>query len=859
MGKGFYEERLLLFIMEVFPLRHHFYRSVAGWCASIFNFYFSTLKKALKYSLRFLAVFLGLLLLLSFGGWIYLNQHKAEILRYIKTESAKSLHGEISIGDISASLFHTFPKLSISLENVHVRDSLWVQHRHDFLNARKAYASLDIFQLITGHLRVSKIILENALIYVYTDSTGYSNTSIFKKRNPGKKTTGEQKHYPNLEIRNSSVIVEKKDKNKFFSFEIPRLLCKVNAHPDQPQLDLDINLLGNVKTMAFNREKGSFIEGKSVQGKFSIRFNPDSKVLQFEKIKLDIDRQPFTASGKFFLAEVPALFTLSLQTENLSYKKAVSFVTQNIRVKLNQYDISDEIGTIKCTLDGTDSGYKTPLIRINVAVKDKAIHTPLADLGKTSFDGYFTNESIKGMGHDDENSVLRFNALDGVWEGMVFHSDSMIIRNLIQPALSCQVKSDFLLSGLNNLLDDRTFIFNKGWGNVNLQYCGPLTDNKDISKSLNGNFIMDSAEFTYLPRNFNLVNGKGKISFAGKDMFIEDLRVHAGSTDLLMNGSMKNLLSRLDNNTGSLTMDWNIRSNRINLNDFKAFLKKKPGPVSKKKKKILLSESLSKITDLLETSSMQLNLQAKQLIYKKFLATGVQTTMEMDDNAINIKSIKLDHAGGSVEARGALRNETASNPFSFKATLNHVDVSKVLAAFNNFGQQAITDKNIQGFLNAKIDLKGEVTEKIQLISDSTKGQVDFDLQQGRLVQFEPVQKISQTVFKNRNFSDIQFADLHDRFTINGNTITIDRMEIRSTVMTMFVEGIYNMKKGADLSIQVPLSNLKNITGDKVPENRGINSKTGVSARLRAKNGDDGKLRISWDPFKKAERKIKKDK
>ena len=31
----------------------------------------------------------------------------------------------------------------------------------------------------------------------------------------------------------------------------------------------------------------------------------------------------------------------------------------------------------------------------------------------------------------------------------------------------------------------------------------------------------------------------------------------------------------------------------------------------------------------------------------------------------------------------------------------------------------------------------------------------------------------------------------------------------STVLHMFVEGIYNMKTGPDLSIQVPLSNLKN--------------------------------------------------
>jgi hypothetical protein len=73
---------------------------------------------------------------------------------------------------------------------------------------------------------------------------------------------------------------------------------------------------------------------------------------------------------------------------------------------------------------------------------------------------------------------------------------------------------------------------------------------------------------------------------------------------------------------------------------------------------------------------------------------------------------------------------------------------------------------------------------------------------------------------------------------------------------MFVEGIYNMKSGPDLSVQVPLSNLK-ASKDSVLVNKGISSKTGVSARLRLQRGSDGKIKVSWDPFNKASKKMKK--
>ncbi len=125
-----------------------------------------------------------------------------------------------------------------------------------------------------------------------------------------------------------------------------------------------------------------------------------------------------------------------------------------------------------------------------------------------------------------------------------------------------------------------------------------------------------------------------------------------------------------------------------------------------------------------------------------------------------------------------------------------------------------------------------------------------------MIDFEPMRKISQTLSKDRDFSNIQFADLHNDLEVNGDNITINKMEIRSTVLVMYVEGNYSMTHGPDLSIRVPLSNLGKIKKDSVLANQGIHSKKGVSALLRAQNRSDGKLKISWDPFNKGRLKEK---
>jgi len=113
------------------------------------------------------------------------------------------------------------------------------------------------------------------------------------------------------------------------------------------------------------------------------------------------------------------------------------------------------------------------------------------------------------------------------------------------------------------------------------------------------------------------------------------------------------------------------------------------------------------------------------------------------------------------------------------------------------------------------------------------------------------------VMKKRDLSEIRFGELTNQLDLDTTTLNIHRMEIQSTAFTLFIEGAYDFKTGPDLSVQVPLSNLKKDRNPDIPPyNKGNNGKAGLSLRLRVRKGDDGKLKISWDPFKKALKKKK---
>lgn len=812
------------------------------------------MKKFLRYFLRVIAGLVVLFLLIGIAAWIYISYNKASILSTVKKELNSRINGQVTIGDIDASFWQTFPHVSFGLVNVTIRDSLWNQHHHDLLKADKIFANLNIFKLFTGHLSVEKIIIDKASAYLYTDTSGYDNTKIVRSKPASSKSTSPR--FPSIEIKNSTIFVEKADKNKFFSFSINKLNANANETEEGKPLSFDVNMTAIVHTMSFNRNRGSFLEEKNVSGKFKIQFSQQSKILEFENIQLFIDKHPFVCSGKFFLNVVPAPFRLSVQTENIAYKKATALLTNNVRKKLDLYNIENNIIRVNVTVDGTDPEDHNPLIKLNVTVRNSNVTAPFANFDHASFDAYFTNEQVKGKGRVDANSMLSFKFFSGIWQNVPLRSDTVVVSNLVNPLLSCDLHSNFDLTALNLLTDYQTIEFIKGTGVLNLTYKGPVTDDDSVEKNINGSIQLDSASLNYLPRNFSLTKCTGKIDFIDKDMNIDNFIAHTANSEFIINARVKNMLSLIGKTEEKPLLDCSISSSKLNINDFTSFLKRKKAPIEKKKRKILFVKTVSKMMSIMNDAEIHLQLNAKQLVYKKFFATNVSSTILLNTDKVQITDMKLAHAGGELSMTGSLLNNGEENSLSLKTKMSKMDINKLFAAFDNFGQHAITEKNIKGKLDADVDLNGIISSKAEILPNSLKGVIDFNIRDGELIEFEPVEKISQFAFKNRDFSNIHFAELKDKFDLDGSTIKINRMEVHSTVLTMFVEGSYDLQKGTDMSIQIPLSNLKEKNANIEDGNRGVNSKTGVSVRLRAKTGDDGKLKISWDPFKKALKKAR---
>jgi hypothetical protein len=803
----------------------------------------------------------GLLLLIWFGLIGYALLNKASLLEKARTALQERIGGEVHIGQLDLSFFRHFPNITAQLSDISLRDSAWPRHHHDLLKAANAYISCNLFKsLLSRRVQIGEMDLEHGQIYFYTDSTGYSNTYMLKDQKPRKKES-KPGNPPDIGLTDIRWVMEREDKHKLFDLDIRQLYCRIRS--DNRLLHLDIrNAAILVNSFAFNTEKGSFLKGKKLSGAFLVDYNSASKIVQFNGVKLAIDGHPFVFSGRFFPSVHPDPFFLKIETDNIPFHAVSALLTPNIQQKVDMYDIDKPV-SIRAQLDAGSADDNTPQITVKIDLAGGSVLTPAGRFTEASFKGSFTNEWQRGQKRGDENSALRFLNFTGRLQNLPLHADTVTITNLKFPRLACDLHSHIPLEQLNDLTGSQTLQFTGGVGNMDLHYKGPLSENDTAGTVVNGRIDLDSATLVYLPYSFRLTNGKGRLLFKDQDLLIQQLSIRIGNTPVMVKGVAKNLVALLDRNAENVGLDLNVNAPHLDLEDLTALAGRASAGTATRSNKTVFAESFARIDRLLKEGVIHVGLEAGDMKFRKFTGAHVKADLQFDDHEIKLNRLTVEQGAGSIELKARLNRNSPGmgNPLSLESHINQVDLPKLFAAFNDFGQDAVTGKNLKGRLSADIRLDGALTDKAKMVPNSLKGALDFTIIDGQLIDFAPMEKI-KAVLKNKDLSEIRFADLKNHLDLDSTTLTFQRMEIRSTAFTLYAEGVYDLKTGPDMSLQVPLSNLSKKQDQNPnipPDSRGNDSKAGISVRLRARRGDDGKLKVSWDPFKKALKKVKERK
>ena len=787
-----------------------------------------------------LAIFLLLIVAYLSLAW-YINTHKKEVLAQVTATLNEDIKGTLAIGDLDPTFLGGFPHVSLRLQNVVIRDSLYASHKHTFLNAGDLSLSVNPLALIRGAILIKKITIRNASIDMFTDSTGYSNSAVFKK---SKAETGESSgSFPELkkfELENVHLVIDNRQRGKLYNFLVNDLTGGLNYTSAGWEANVKLNTL--VHSMAFSTRKGSFIKEKIVDGKFDIAYNEEAATITFDKNKLEIGGEDFTVQAQFKTAGPTADFSINIENKKIMWRAAAHLLSPNITSRLDMFNLKNPI-SVKCDIIGDFNQQGDPLIRVNAFVEDNVLDTPGGVVDDCNFMGVFTNNHAKEKGYNDANSAIKLYNFTGNYGGIPFTMKKAFILDLEKPIATGDFTSDFEMAKLTKLIDEDLIKFSTGTASVKINFKADIVDFRLAKPIVSGLVNIKNATISYIPRKLDFKDINVSLDFNKDDLYISKINLKSGKSVVQMEGNIKNFLNLYYTAPEKIVLNWEVYSPQLHLGEFMGFVgtRKRTASLAPASRKGNFTEELN---ELFAKSNVDMKLRVDKLFYNNFYASDARADILLTDKGFTIKNAALKHADGIMKVDGTvMQGGKAANRYQINATVANVDISKFFKAFDNFGMESLTAANLKGVVSSKASISGRVSDEGRMVPKSMNGTVTFGLKKGALQNFGPVRNVGNIAFPNRNMDNITISSLNGKFDINGELVTIHPMQVNSSVLNMDIAGTYSFGKGTNINVDVPIRNPKRDEGITDEAELAKRRNRGIVLHLVAVDDKDGKVKV----------------
>ncbi|ASU33726.1 AsmA family protein [Mucilaginibacter xinganensis] len=799
----------------------------------------------LKISLIIFASLVLFFIVVLAGLSIYISSHKTKVIAMVTAELNKNLDGKLTVGDVKTSLFERFPSLSVKLENVSLRDKQFERHHHTLLNTRSFDVAVNFKQLLKGNVNIDHIDITGANIDLFTDSSGYTNTSIFKKdTTKANKGTGKNDltQIGKFNLKEVIFTVDDRKAKKLFKFEVERLNGKINFPDTGWAAETDLKVMA--RSMAFSTVHGSFIKNKLIEGRLKGGYNSSTGVISVRSDDFSIGGDDFNVTASFNTKKKPADFTFFITADQLLWRHASSLLAPNISQKLNLFNLDKPIA-ITATIKGT-FGPGDPFLYITAGVNNNKLSGPGWVIDDVSFKGVFTNNYIKGKGFTDANSIIRLSAFQGSYGHLPFVIDTGSIINLEKPIATGNFKSNFPATNFNYLFGSSVARFSKGTADMTLHYKADIVDYLINKPIVTGDINLRNADINYVPRNIAFKNTSVSFHFTKKDLTVDHIRVQSGRSVVLMKGRINNFLNLYYNAPEKIVIDWQINSPQLYIGEFIGFLGTRQHVETKKVNRRNSGNIVDQLGTVLDKAQAAIHINAANVHYNKFLATDAVADLHLSDDGVQISNASVKHAGGSLKLRGNIYQDKTQNHFNLNTTVNNVNVREFFLAFDNFGLTDITYQNLKGFLSSTTKITGRLSNAGGLVPLSIFGTSSINLQNAALLNYKPLINVGKFAFPFRNLREITIPRLDANFEIRGDKIVINPMQLNSSVLNADIAGTYGLKTGTDITMDVPLRNPKNDADITDSVKLAKRRNRGVVLHIRASDDESGKLKIGWN-------------
>lgn len=718
------------------------------------------MRKILGYTVLILV-----LLFMGLATWVYFNQDtlKKQAVQQLNSQ----LQAPVNIAGISLTL-QQWPHMAVAFNEVYAPGRYASAPRDTFMYFQSVQITFDWWQALSKKFVVKSIYGLNGTVNLH-DNGKQSNYLLFK---PGKDSATVHASLQGIYLLNTQFTLRHNNKKiiktyleklqfegdffnelnlenygKFRGFTIYR---KGKAHALKKQVTVKSRLEN--KAMHFAIKDGSLNMGEQVEATFLVEILKNVTSVQFDLQKQNLPH----------VVELLKDASLSIPQSLLDDAKGAVHLKGRYYNQGNQQNLQAQLQIPDLRWpNNSPTVFQSGQVkaRLNIGMKGDVLEVDSLSLKSAS-------GSLQGHG-----SIVNFNA---------------------RPEVKMQLSSTL------SLADWLTFSSAKVAGNSNARLKAKVrlqqqfTSLKNIKlenidqRNLRGFLQVDEGNINMGNSLGALQNINGRLNFEPQHLTIERLYAKKGTSDFYLTGRLQNFLPFLFKPHQSLKADGKFISQNINLADF------------------LTQQTQTSETDFLRyfaQLNLQLQLQIDALQFQNFKARKIGGLLRARDGNISLNDAKMALADGQLNGSMYLNthNDSITLKSNFKA--QNMALSKLFAAFDNFGQTTLYSKHLKGNATVQSELSLRLTPNFQVDLSSIKAKSTYRITNGRLTQFEPMLALSRFAQMNQ-LRDVRFAELKSSLQINNEQIRFAPTAIQSNVLDFIGTGTHNFNNQIDYRVRL---------------------------------------------------------
>lgn len=739
--------------------------------------------------IRLLTFLFSLFLLLAIAAFIVGKYYQDEVKEYVIAQLNKQLNTQVIVDgkDIDFTVLRNFPLASVDFKNVKALDAIDAGKKDTLFRAGLISVQFSLLDVFRKNYTVKKMVIEQAKCRLRIDASGKDNYHFWKS---DQDTASGSFSFALKNIQLKDVQVSYLNKQLRQRLETTILSAHLEGAFSAEKYELTI--LSDLYAEQFKLDKDSYLSNKHLHTELALSVDNSIPSIKVKKGKINVENLQFEVYGNIVHVNNDPVLTLALKGTDMDIQSVLSLIPERYKSAIANYESEGEL-YLNASIEGDVSAGKLPVVTADFGMKNARINATKSGirLDNVNLDGhYFSGELSKNK--DSEFSLSKFSASieQGTLEGQ------LIMKNLTDPKFSGSLKANLSLEQLGKLVQIDTIESLSGSINIDSRFSGEGKFSKETKPK---NLLVDGTllvkdMFLKLKNNALQFDGiNGDLKFDNNDIVVNQLSGKVSSSDFLIRGFFRNVISSIFNPEEDLTVEASLQSSHIDLNELLASRDEH----ADSKYHLRFSEHIN----------VELNSQIQQIDFRKFKATDINGLVKLKEKKLFADNVQLSTMNGKITTTGLVDGSDSTKILiTCHSELMSIDVTKLFEAFENFGQSAITEKNIRGKADAKINFAAEMSPDLQMDLDKLYAAVDMTIQNGELNKVESMKNLSRFIELNE-LENVKFATLKNQIEIKNRMINIPKMEVKSSAINIVTSGTHSFNNDINYKVKLSLNEL----------------------------------------------------